>query len=66
MEVVQGDVGKLLYRLQESHQERIRKDKFLFTDRELDIDKLFVSVHLHYSSFAEFLVRDSILNAYCS
>ena len=46
----------LLY-LQESHQERIGEDEFLFAEGEFDMDKLLVLVDFDNSALAELFVK---------
>ena len=50
--------------LQESHQECIWEDEFLFAEG-VDVDELFVLVDFYNGSLAEFLVNDSAVNTNC-
>ena len=45
------------FHLQESHQECIGEDEFLFAEGEFDVDKLFVLVDFNNCAFTEFLVK---------
>jgi hypothetical protein len=47
---------RMLSYLQKSHQEGVRKDKFLFSDDKSDIQIFLIIVEFHNFSLAEFLV----------
>ena len=52
-----------LSNLQESHQEGVGEDEFLFAEGELNVNKLFVLVDFYNGSLAEFLVYDGAVNS---